>query len=144
MRNTVWLALAFVAACSTPATTQTEATAPLVINPAVTQATIGSTICTPGWSSSVRPPTSYTEPIKAADIAALPAAASHNPADYELDHWLPLEVGGAPANPANLVLQPIGDARTKDQMENAVHANVCAGLMTLAEGRSIFSHMKRP
>src|ERR1035437_3182978 len=37
---------------------------PGALNPAVTQATIGMTICVSGWTTTVRPPTSYTTPLK--------------------------------------------------------------------------------
>src|SRR5690242_12252575 len=35
---------------------------------AVTQSTIGSTICVSGWTSTIRPPTSYTNPLKTKQI----------------------------------------------------------------------------
>ena len=38
-------------------------------NPDVTQSTIDSTICVSGWTSTVRPPTSYTNPLKEQGIA---------------------------------------------------------------------------
>ena len=38
---------------------------PGVLNPNVTQATIGSTICVPGWTRTVRPPVEYTNALKA-------------------------------------------------------------------------------
>ena len=37
---------------------------PGALNPQVTQATIGRTICSSGWTSTVRPPESVTEPEK--------------------------------------------------------------------------------
>jgi serine protease inhibitor len=39
-----------------------------VLNPAVTQATIGSTICVMGWTDTIRPPTSYTNALKVQQI----------------------------------------------------------------------------
>ncbi len=36
----------------------------LPINPAVTQVTIGGTICKPGWTEAVRPPFRVTDQIK--------------------------------------------------------------------------------
>ena len=38
------------------------------LNPAVTPATIGSTICVSGWTATVRPPESYTEDLKRSQI----------------------------------------------------------------------------
>src|SRR5437870_4650432 len=43
---------------------------PGAVNPAVTQASIGSTICRGGWTSTVRPRPSVTEPEKFASMAA--------------------------------------------------------------------------
>src|SRR2546423_8550145 len=70
----------------------------------VTQANIDNTICRRGYSKSVRPRTSVTGPIKRERIAAygLPS----DPRLYELDHLVSLELGGAPANPANLWPEP--------------------------------------
>src|SRR5713226_8498906 len=72
-----------------------------VLNPAVTQATIKQTICVSGWTATIRPPSSYTSALKVQQIAAekLPDT---NPADYEEDHRVPLELGGAPRDPFNL------------------------------------------
>src|SRR6266540_6335186 len=68
-----------------------------MLNPAVTQATIGTTICVPRWTAKVRPPSSYTSALKRRQIAAehLPG----RPADYEEDHVVPLALGGAPRDP---------------------------------------------
>src|SRR5947209_3021171 len=49
---------------------------PGVLNPAVTQETIGQTICRSGWTSTVRPSTSVTEPEKLASMAAYSDARS--------------------------------------------------------------------
>lgn len=108
------------------------------LNPAVTQETIGSTICVPGWTRTVRPPTSFTTPLKRAQIKArhLPGTI----ADYEEDHWVPLELGGAPSDPRNLWPEPIigrhASAGKKDLSENRLKALVCAGTITLAEART--------
>lgn len=110
---------------------------PGALNPAVTQATIGTTICLPGWTRTVRPPTSYTTPLKAKQIAErnLPGTA----ADYEEDHFIPLELGGAPKDPLNLWPEPQtgphASSGAKDRTENALKAKVCAGTMTLADAR---------
>src|SRR5690349_7314738 len=43
---------------------------PGAVNPGVTQATIATTICRSGWTSTVRPPESITQPEKLASMAA--------------------------------------------------------------------------
>ena len=37
---------------------------PGVVNPAVTPATLRSTVCRKGWTATVRPPTTYTNDLK--------------------------------------------------------------------------------
>ena len=46
---------------------------PGTLNPQVTQATIGRTICRSGWTSTVRPAESITEPEKFASLRAYEA-----------------------------------------------------------------------
>jgi hypothetical protein len=108
---------------------------PGALNQSVTQASIGSTICKRGWTATVRPPTSYTEPLKIRQIAQY-GYADTRVSDYEEDHFLPLELGGSPTSPLNLWPEPhaggtIGSA-AKDRVENAARAAVCAGRVTLA------------
>jgi hypothetical protein len=58
-----------------------------------------------------------------------------NPHDFQLDHLVSLEVGGAPRSPDNLWLEPLGQAHRDDRMENQWRKKVCSGELTLAEGR---------
>lgn len=107
---------------------------PGAVNPDVTQATIGSTICVPGWTATVRPPTSYTAPLKLEGIRAY-GYADTAPADYEEDHLVPLELGGSPRSVLNLWPEPRygpHPAADKDAVENRLHADVCAGRLSLA------------
>ena len=116
---------------------------PGAINPDVTQSTIGSTICVSGWTKTVRPPTSYTNPLKVQQIAEY-GYGDTSTADYEEDHLIPLELGGAPRDPRNLWPEPRYDAggstaADKDTVENALKRKVCAGTMTLAAARNIMA-----
>lgn len=115
------------------------ASTPGATNPAVTQASIGSTICVKGWTATIRPPASYTTDLKRRQIAALGLVGPLSA--YEEDHRIPLEVGGDPTDPANLWPEPWTGptgAHAKDALENRVHADICAGRMTLAQGQAIF------
>lgn len=106
---------------------------PGATDPRVTQANIATTICVAGYTKRVRPSTSVTTPIKRARLAAY---GSRGPLSaFELDHLIPLELGGAPAAVANLWPEPwtgTQGARTKDHVENVLHARVCAKTMRLA------------
>jgi hypothetical protein len=112
---------------------------PGALNPAVTQATIGSTICRSGWTSLVRPPTSVTAPEKRASMAAYGLHGS--PSQFEYDHDVPLELGGAVNDPRNLWPEPdypggSGFYRNpKDRLENGLKRRVCRGDMTLAQAQ---------
>lgn len=135
-----WLALAaLLAACSTAPAPQPTTARNSLFNPAVSQATIHATICVAGWTDLVRPDTSYTDRVKADEIADLPASVSHDPADYELDHKVPLALGGAPAEPRNLMLELWPEAHRKDTLERSIQLAVCAGNLTLAQGRAVFT-----
>ncbi|MFF4185024.1 hypothetical protein ACFYZ9_17670 [Streptomyces sp. NPDC001691] len=113
---------------------------PGAYNPSVTQSTIGSTICVSGWTSTVRPPTSYTNPLKVQQIAAY-GYSDTSTADYEEDHLVPLELGGAPRDPKNLWPEPRYStggktAGNKDTVENKLKTAVCNHQVTLDAARS--------
>ncbi len=114
---------------------------PGAINTAITQANIGQNICNPKWSTkSERPSSGYTTSLKKVQIKdeALPDTKT---GDYEEDHLISLELGGDPKDPKNLWPEPYtasiadGGAKNKDSVENYLHAQVCAGVMTLAEAQ---------
>ena len=54
----------------------------------------------------------------------------------ELDHRIPLSLGGAPLERANLELQPWDEAPEKDHKEACLSRAVCAGRLTLNEARA--------
>jgi hypothetical protein len=106
---------------------------PLAINPDVTPATIHQTICVSGWTKTVRPSTSYTNRIKR-DLAP-----GEDIGDYELDHRVPIELGGAPRDEANLWMQPWEGscgARKKDRLETHLKREVCAGRISLRQAQA--------
>jgi hypothetical protein len=97
------------------------------VDAAVSSSTAARTICVSGYTAKVRPPTSYTDPLKRRLMAAYGVRGS--PSGYELDHLVSLELGGAPADPANLWPEPYagaGGARVKDRAENATRREACA------------------
>ncbi len=118
---------------------------PGALNPAITQDTIHGTICVPGWSASVRPPTAFTNRVKR--LAMVNYGIIDPPSTVELDHLIPISVGGFPgdarniSDPRNLAqLWPESwtgtpNAHTKDLQEHAVHAAICADRITLKQGQ---------
>ena len=114
---------------------------PGALNPDVHQDTIGTTICVSGYTSRVRPPTSYTSPLERQLLVAYGRPGAP-PVNFELDHLISLEIGGAPRDPANLWPEPYaGDlnARQKDVVENYLHQQVCNGAMTLNEAQRLIA-----
>jgi len=116
-----------------------SARTPGAINPSVTQATIGRTICVSGWTATVRPPASVTTSLKVAQLASgYTYKGDTATGDYEEDHLISLELGGAPSAEANLWPEPYNapeGARVKDQVENKLHTLICDGSITLATAR---------
>ncbi len=108
---------------------------PGALNPAVTQATLDQTICVSGWTETVRPSESVTEPEKRASLAAYGDGGS--PHDYEYDHLVPLELGGALNDARNLWPEPGASPNPKDSVESELHRIVCDGQMRLARARHI-------
>lgn len=99
---------------------------PGAIDPAVTQSNIRTTICTPGYTATVRPPAADTDKWKRATESAYSLGRSS-----EYDHLVPLELGGANAT-SNLWVEPGSIPNPKDKVESRLHREVCAGQITLA------------
>src|SRR5207245_1370076 len=118
---------------SAPQVVPTEA-----LNSDVRQDTIQQTICTAGYTASVRPSTTYTNGVKAKLLRerGRPQASVD---EYELDHIVPLALGGHPRSLKNLALQSWeGDdgAKRKDRLERRLQVMVCSGKLLLNEARS--------
>ena len=113
---------------------------PGVLNAAVTQATIRSTICVRGWTRSVRPPTDYTNALKRKQLREYGLRGP--PSAYQEDHLISLELGGHPTDPRNLWPEPYPRAARVDGIENDLNAQVCSGALTLAEAQERESALK--
>ena len=128
--------VALAAGLCLPATA--SAIAPGRADTAITQANIDTTICTAGWSANRRPPSSFTASLKRRQLQT---SGEHLlPSAFEEDHLIPLSLGGAPADPANLWPQPRAaadgwTAARKDALETRLHRLVCAGEIPLAEAQ---------
>ena len=103
--------------------------APGSIDPAVTQANIGSTICRAGWTSRVRPPERQTQ--KAKYRIVYPAYHLAGRTRSELDHLVPLELGGS-NDITNLWPEAGKVPNPKDTVENALRRAVCDRRVSLA------------
>jgi hypothetical protein len=89
-----------------------------------------------GYSASVRPPLSVSGQVKRERMKAYGFDAPLS--NYELDHLVPLSLGGAPSEVANLwpeaLAEPHG-AGSKNQLEEYLQKQVCRGRLGLAEAQ---------
>jgi hypothetical protein len=72
-------------------------------------------------------------------LLSLALRAGVDPAGYELDHVIPLELCGAPLDERNLELEPLAGAcgaRAKNKLEYEMSRLVCAGELTLDQVRA--------
>jgi hypothetical protein len=106
---------------------------PGVLNPAVTQANIRSTICRRGWTATIRPPVEYTNDLKRKQMRQYGESGSLS--DYQEDHLISLELGGNPTDPRNLWPEPYPRAADVDKIENELNSEVCSGRLTLAQAQ---------
>ena len=117
----------------TPRLLASWARTPGVVNPDVTQATIGATICARGWTRTVRPPTDYTNDLKVRQMREYGVGGS--PSGYQEDHLISLELGGHPSDPRNLWPQPYPRASDVDTIENELNDKVCSGELSLDDAQ---------
>ncbi len=107
---------------------------PGVLDPAVTQSTTQSTICNSGYTQTVR---DVPDSMKHAVATEYGLKWPLKPGAFEIDHWIPLEVGGA-NDIRNLWPQPavpVPGFHQKDVVETYLKRQVCAGAMTLKQAQ---------
>jgi hypothetical protein len=100
--------------------------------PAVTAAEV----CTPGWASEHR---HVTESMR--DRVYTEYSRTRGPDCCEVDHLIPLELGGS-NDMKNLWPEPDAPRpgwAEKDQLENELHTEVCAGKMPLVDAQRCIS-----
>ena len=98
------------------------------LTPGVVLTTRTQQVCTPGYASSVRDVSSSES-----DAVYARYDVVHVPYAHEVDHLVSLELGGSNAI-GNLWPEPYAGrwgARTKDALENRLHALVCSGRLSL-------------
>jgi hypothetical protein len=117
------LALCLASACA-------QAVPSALLNPDVTPATLTQTVCRAGYTKTVRPSTGFTNGIKKRLMREQAMDFEADKGSYELDHIVPLALGGHPRNLHNLTLQPCegaDSAKRKDRLEVKLQCLVCSG-----------------
>lgn len=94
-----------------------------------------SEICSHGYATVHRMPYEQSRAIKHRMLAG------RNAHDYELDHIIPLCLGGS-NDPSNLQLQPWPEARDKDKLEAKACKMVCSGAIELDVARGWFKRSR--
>nr|WP_329460987.1 hypothetical protein [Streptomyces sp. NBC_01431] len=104
--------------------------------------TLKTTICQSGYTSTIRPPASITDPEKRANAKSYGYTGSLH--DAEEDHLISLELGGDPNDPHNLWVEPpspghkagAGPNNPKDSVESKLHTAICSGKASLAAAQN--------
>lgn len=131
------LAIVLAAALAALPQVPDPAKTPGVVDPAKTLAVI----CVPGFTSQpgVRHVTAATKRRAFAAYGINPKGPG---APFEVDHLISLEDGGSNDIrnlwPQSYITQP-WNARRKDHLENLIHAKICKGEISLAQGQLMLS-----
>lgn len=134
MKLIIALAL-FAVSASTQVAQPDPKLTPGAIDPAVTQANIGATICVTGYTIRVR---NVPESLKRRVFEEYGIDPKES-AKYEIDHRVSLENGGS-NDIRNLWPQPYNPrpgAHEKDVLETYLKRQVCSGKMSLADDQKI-------
>lgn len=126
----------FLAGCAKPQPI------PIRPDPGITPGAIAtldtSKVCQSGYSKTVR----HTSAALKLRVYRAYGLASQPRADFEVDHLIPLSLGGADAErnlwPESYTTKP-WNAHVKDRLEVYIHNRVCVRhTMTLLEGQRLF------
>lgn len=114
-------------------------------NPKLTPGAVHSTslaeICRPGYARSQRSYGSAAERRRYVDVMVAYGIPHERWRDYQMDHLISLELGGADVE-ANLWPEPLRgrwNAHVKDDLENELHRAVCDGTMPLARAQQLIA-----
>jgi hypothetical protein len=127
-------------ACPRPAGASPQLPAPQctpgAVRADVVEGNIGKNICVRGWTATIRPPQAETDPVKTASMAAYGVPQTSRRVT-ELDHLVPLELGGS--NDVSNLWAQVGPGPSfgnpKDLVENDLRAAVCAHKVQLVDAQ---------
>jgi len=94
-------------------------------------------VCRSGYSRSVR----NVSAAKKESVYASYGIKTHAPGEYEIDHYISLELGGS-NDSANLFPEPSDPKpgfHEKDEVENYLHGKVCDGSLSLRDAQILVS-----
>ena len=97
-----------------------------------------SQVCVSGYSQRVR----HVPESEKRQVYAEYGIRSHSSGQYEVDHLIPLELGGS-NNIRNLwteAANPRPGFHEKDRLENTLHRLACAGRLSLRKAQSLITN----
>ena len=115
-------------ACVSYGTLPDKICTPGAVNPKIEQKDIKNTICDDGYLRKVQPSQDFMEKTKQALLKTYGIEEDSN--NYELDHLIPIELGGNPTTIENLWPQIVAGtkgSRAKNGVEQKLHDEVCRG-----------------
>ncbi len=113
---------------------------PGALDPEVMQSNIQESICKAGhftWTEGHMPPKSFLEKTEKEQITAY-GYPDENTKHYQMDHLIPLSLGGNPTDAKNIWPQLLiskWSARRKDYLEGILHEKVCKGELSLSQAQ---------
>lgn len=127
------------ARCRATAGLPDPACTPGASDPTVRTDNLRTTVCISGYSKNHRPAEAVTGPIKRERMTAY-GFGDRRLSDFELDHLIPISLGGSPTATANLWVEfndhpNSSDQNSKDTLEQVLFGQLCAGRVGLDEAR---------
>lgn len=140
MKPVPFIALLLFSAIASAEELPNPSLTPGAVDPEVTQENLKESICRSthfSWTEGHMPPLSYMQGIEK-DQLKLYGYADSNIRHYEVDHLIPLSLGGHPTDLNNIWPQPLmakWSARRKDYLEEVLHGKVCKGQIQLKDAQ---------
>lgn len=140
MKKAPILALALFAVAAQAEELPNPNLTPGATDPEVNAGNIKESICKVThftWTEGHMPPASFLENIEKEQIKQY-GYADGNLKHYQMDHLIPLSLGGHPTDPKNIwpqVLLAKWSARRKDYLEQILHDKVCKGEVSLQDAQ---------
>ena len=143
MKRAAIFGLALLASAAQAGDLQDPNLTPGATDPEVNEANISESICKVThftWTEGHMPPQSFLDPIEK-DLIKQYGYEDTNLKHYQIDHLIPLSLGGHPTDVKNMwpqVLLAKWSARRKDYLEQVMHDKVCKGEVSLKEAQDMF------
>ena len=140
MQKNLFLALSLFSAVAAAGDLPDLNLTPGATDPEVTESNIRESICKVthfSWTEGHLPPKTFLENIEREQLK-LYGYTDENLKHYQMDHLIPLSLGGHPTDPKNIwpqVLIAKWSARRKDYLEEVLHDKVCKGEVKLVDAQ---------